>query len=86
VDQEHGRVARVLSNLMLARDGYMPAIVHSIDRQRYYEALRAEHMGLIPLYMEAVSTSVETAIKFYDETNAVQQQRSASSSTRRAAG
>jgi Fic family protein len=65
-----GRVARVLSNLMLQREGYMPAIVHSIDRQRYYEALRAEHAGIVPLYVEAVATSIETAMKFYDETTA----------------
>ncbi len=74
-----GRVARVLSNLMLVRDGYVPAIVHSIDRQRYYEVLRAEHAGLVPLYLEAVATSIETASKFYDET-------AATASRRRAAG
>ncbi len=66
-----GRVARVLSNLMLIRDGYIQAIVHSIDRQRYYEVLRTEHAGLVPLYLEAVATSIETASKFYDETTAV---------------
>src|SRR6266567_1055995 len=60
-----GRVARVLSNAMLAREGYPPAIVHSIDRQRYYEALRSEHAGIVPIYVEAVATSMETAIKFY---------------------
>ncbi len=66
-----GRVARVLSNLMLVREGYMPAIVHSIDRQRYYEALRAEHAAsIVPLYVESVATTVETAMKFYDETTA----------------
>jgi len=65
-----GRVARVLSNLLLARDGYLPAILHSVDRQRYYEALRAEHGGLVGLYLEAALCSVETASKFYDEATA----------------
>ncbi|MBI4511866.1 MAG: Fic family protein [Deltaproteobacteria bacterium] len=65
-----GRVARLLSNLMLLRDGYPPAIVHSIDRQRYYEVLRAETAGIVPLYAEAVATAVETACKFYDEATA----------------
>jgi hypothetical protein len=51
--------------------------VHSIDRQRYYEALRAEHAGLVPLYLEAVATSIETASKFYDETHAVSRRRAA---------
>ena len=72
-----GRVARLLSNLMLERDNYAPAIVHSIDRQRYYEVLRAEHAGLVPLYLEAVATSIETAGKFYDETTATAARRKA---------
>jgi hypothetical protein len=62
---------------MLARDGYTPAIVHSIDRQRYYEVLRAEHAGIIPLYLEAVGTTIETAHKFYDETTGLQRKRAA---------
>jgi Fic family protein len=74
--QNTGRVARVLSNIMLTREGYPPAIVHSIDRQRYYEVLRAEHAGIVPLYVEAVATSMETAIKFYDETRAVRKRAS----------
>ena len=73
-----GRVARLLSNLMLMRDGYPTVIVHSIDRQRYYEVLRAEHLGIVPLYVEAVATSIETAIKFYDETRATAARRRAS--------
>lgn len=76
--QNTGRVARVLSNLILTREGYPPAIVHSIDRQRYYEVLRAEHLGIVPLYVEAVATSIETAIKFYDETRATAARRRAS--------
>ena len=70
-----GRVARVLSNMMLFRDCYLPAIVHSIDRQRYYEALRAEHLGIIQLYLEATGTSVETALKFYSEASASARRR-----------
>ena len=38
---EHsGKVARMTANLILARHGYLPCIIHSIDRQRYYEAFR----------------------------------------------
>jgi Fic family protein len=76
--QNSGRVARILSNVILTREGYPPAIVHSIDRQRYYEVLRAEHLGIVPLYVEAVATSIETAIKFYDETRATAARRRAS--------
>src|SRR6185369_15624416 len=39
--REHsGKVARMTSNLILARHGYLPCIIHSIDRQRYYESFR----------------------------------------------
>ena len=62
-----GRVARLLSNIILEREGYPLAIVHSIDRQRYYEVLRVEHAGIVPLYVETVATSIETTLKFYDE-------------------
>jgi Fic family protein len=73
--QHTGRVARLLSNAMLMREGYPLAIVHSIDRQRYYEVLRVEHAGLVPLYVEAVATSIETAVKFFEEARAVRQRR-----------
>ncbi len=35
-----GKVARLLMNLMLMRSGFPPAIIHSTERQNYYEALR----------------------------------------------
>ena len=73
-----GRVARVLSNVILTREGYPPAIVHSIDRQRYYEVLRSETAGIVPLYVETVATSIETAVKFYEEAKATQARRRAS--------
>ena len=73
--QNTGRVGRLLSNIILMREGYPLAIVHSIDRQRYYEVLRAEHAGIVPLYVEAVATSIETAVKFYEEARAVKQRR-----------
>ena len=43
-----GKVARLLANYILISTGYLPAIVHSIERQRYYEALRHENDGLTP--------------------------------------
>ena len=43
--KESGRTIRIASNLLLQEGGYPIAIVHSIDRQRYYEALRGDHIG-----------------------------------------
>lgn len=62
-----GKVARLLMNLMLLRDGYPPAVIHSIERQRYYDTLRNESAGLVPLVLESLTNAVETEIRFFDE-------------------
>ena len=48
-----GKVARLLQNLMLLRDGFPPVVIHSIERQRYYDVLRTETAGLVPLVLES---------------------------------
>ena len=55
-----GKVARLLMNLMLLRDGFPPVVIHSIERQRYYDVLRAEAAGLVPLVFESLENGVET--------------------------
>ena len=55
-----GKVARLLMNLMLLRDGFPPVVIHSIERQRYYEVLRSESAGLVPLVLESLENGVET--------------------------
>lgn len=62
-----GKVARLLANYILLSNGYLPAIIHSIERQRYYEALRHENDGLTNLILESLQNSIETTVKFYDE-------------------
>ena len=63
--RNNGRVARLLQNLVLVRGGYLPAIIHATERQRYYEVLRHEHAGLLPLVMESLRNSYETGTKFF---------------------
>ena len=65
--KESGRTARIASNLLLQEAGYPNAVIHSIDRQRYYESLRGEASGLLSLYLEAVQTSAETELRLYEE-------------------
>lgn len=62
-----GKVARLLSNLILLRKKYPLAVIHSIDRQRYYDGLRTEDAKLELLYLEAVETTAQSAIRVYDE-------------------
>jgi Fic family protein len=63
--RNNGRVARLLQNLVLVRAGYLPAIIHATERQRYYEVLRHEHAGLLPLVMESLRNSLETGTKYF---------------------
>jgi Fic family protein len=62
-----GRAARIFSNLMLMDAKYPVAVIHSIDRQRYYEALRQENDDLVLLYLEAVETTAVSEVSVYDE-------------------
>jgi Fic family protein len=62
-----GRVARLLTNYILISNGYLPAIVHSIERQRYYEALRHDNDTLASLILESLQNSIEITAKFYGE-------------------
>jgi Fic family protein len=65
--KESGRAVRVASNLLLQESGYPVAIVHSMDRQRYYESLKGDHMTLLSIYLEAVQTTAESEIRVYEE-------------------
>ena len=59
--------ARLLTNFILIQRGYLPAIVHSIERQRYYEALRHENDTFTSLIVESLQNSIETSMKFFQE-------------------
>ena len=70
-----GKVARLLMNFILIRHGYLPAVIHSIERQRYYEVLRFENDGLLNLVVESLENSIETTAKFLDELNGLRVKR-----------
>lgn len=59
-----GKTSRLLMNLLLMRDGYLPAIIHAVERQRYYEVLRADLSELTRLVVEAIENSIESALRF----------------------
>lgn len=65
--KESGRGARIISNMILRRAEHPLAVLHSIDRQGYYEALRGDRETLITLYLEAIETTALSEIKVYDE-------------------
>ena len=73
-----GKVARLLQNLLLLRDGFPPVVIHSIERQRYYDVLRTETAGLVPLVLESLENGVETSTRFFAELEETKRRRRAS--------
>jgi hypothetical protein len=55
---DSGKVSRLLMNIILLRGGYPPSIVHSTERQRYYEALK----GQLPIIIQLVNESIMNAL------------------------
>jgi Fic family protein len=67
---EHsGKVGRMCTNLLMLRNNYMPVIIHSIDRQKYYEAFRGNVAGFRTLLMDAIENSLDNGIKYFKDLN-----------------
>jgi Fic family protein len=69
---DSGKVARLLMNLLLLRSGCPPAIVHSTERQRYYEALKGSSATMQLIVQDAIENSlasIEKLLDLYDGTN-----------------
>jgi Fic family protein len=64
--QDSGKVARLFMNLMLLRSGYPPAIVHSTERQRYYEALKGSSTTMNTIVQDAIENSLASIEKLLD--------------------
>lgn len=62
-----GRTARVMANMMLQQANYPIAVIHSIDRQGYYEALKDDGDAIVLLYLEAVEMTATSEVAVYDE-------------------
>ena len=64
---DSGKVARLFMNLLLLRNGFPPAIVHSTERQRYYEALKGSATTVLQMVQEAVENALSSVEKLLDE-------------------
>ena len=52
-------------NLILLREGYPPAILHSTDRQRYYDALKTSSDAVSAVVNEALDNAIESATRYW---------------------
>ena len=63
---DSGKVARLFMNLMLLRNGYPPAIVHSTERQRYYEALKGSSAVMTQIVQESIENNFGSVEKLLE--------------------
>jgi Fic family protein len=63
---DSGKVARLVMNLLLLRSGYPPAIIHSTERQRYYEALKGSSAIMHLIVQDAIENSLASIEKLLD--------------------
>jgi hypothetical protein len=63
---DSGKVARLFMNLLLLRHGYPPAIVHSTERQRYYEALKGSSAAMTQIVQEAIENNLGSVEKLLE--------------------
>jgi Fic family protein len=59
-----GKVGRAVMNAILVHHGYLPAIIHATERQRYYEALRNNQQAFTELVVESAGASLDAASRF----------------------
>jgi Fic family protein len=72
-----GKVARLLANLYLIHGGFLPCVIHSIDRQRYYDSFKMPEAVLRDLMIEAIDNSLGHAEKHFAEAPPTRVRRSA---------
>jgi Fic family protein len=67
---DSGKVARLVMNLLLLRSGCPPAIIHSTERQRYYEALKGSSATMLAIVQDAIENSLASIEKLLDQYDA----------------
>lgn len=63
---DSGKVARLFMNLLLLRGGYPPAIIHSTERQRYYEALKGASALMTQIVHESIENNLSSVEKLLE--------------------
>ncbi len=60
-----GKLGRMLSNLILMRNGLFPAVIVSVDRSKYYESFRSGFTTFSNLMMDAMENSLDNGLKYF---------------------
>ena len=61
----NGRTARLLMNLILIQNGYPPAVILNVDRQKYYRVLKDADREKYSGFMDFIGRSIERSLLIY---------------------
>ena len=61
--KDSGKVIRLFMNVLLLRSDYPPAILHSTERQRYYEALKGSPVTIATMVENAIVNGLQSIDK-----------------------
>lgn len=61
----NGRVARLLMNLILMKEGYPPTVILNVDRKKYYRVLNQGNDGNLEPFSNFVGRAVERSLIIY---------------------
>jgi Fic family protein len=60
-----GKLGRMLSNYILMRNGFFPAVIVSVDRSKYFESFRGTFTTFSNLMMDSMENSLDNGIKYF---------------------
>jgi len=61
----NGRCSRLLSNLILMKNGYPPNIILNKERKKYFETLEKAHLGNMKVFVDFFARGVERMLDLY---------------------
>jgi Fic family protein len=61
----NGRTARLLMNLILIQNGYPPAVILNVDRQKYYRVLKEADREKYDGFINFIGRSIERSLLIY---------------------
>lgn len=60
-----GKLGRMLSNFILLRNGFFPAVIVSVDRSKYFESFRGGFNTFSNLMMDSMENSLDNGNKYF---------------------
>jgi Fic family protein len=62
-----GKIGRFLTNFILVRSGFFPAVIVSVDRSKYFGSFRSSFSVFSNLIIDAVENSTDNALKHFSD-------------------